>query len=82
MRTYLPGRDIERFINIDSFLCTNIIQGRQIMATITLSIPDAVKKEMDRFPEIKWSEVFRNMIIQKTELLKNLQAKGDLSWHP
>ena len=51
------------------------------MATITLSIPDAVKKEMDRFPEIKWSEVFRNMIIQKTELLKNLQAKGDLSWH-
>jgi hypothetical protein len=48
------------------------------MATVTLSIPDAVKKEMDRLPEIKWSEVFRNMIINKVELFKALQRKGDI----
>jgi len=48
------------------------------MATITLSIPDTVKKEMDKFPEIKWSEVFRNMIIRKIEIFKKLQKKGDL----
>lgn len=47
------------------------------MATVTLSIPHAVKKEMDKFPEIKWSEVFRNMIIKKTQLLKNLKARGE-----
>jgi hypothetical protein len=48
------------------------------MATVTLSIPDDVKKEMDEFPEIKWSEVFRKMIIQKTEAIKRLQARGEL----
>ena len=29
------------------------------MATVTLSIPDELKKEMDKFPEVKWSEVLR-----------------------
>ena len=48
------------------------------MATVTLSVSDAVKKEMDKFPEVKWSEVFRNMIIKKTQSLKKLQEKGDL----
>ncbi|MBI2548977.1 hypothetical protein HYW21_06515 [Candidatus Woesearchaeota archaeon] len=48
------------------------------MATITLSIPDAVKKEMEKFPEIKWSEVFRSMIIQKVELFKALQKNGEI----
>ena len=48
------------------------------MATVTLSIPDAIKKKMDKLPEIKWSEVFRNMIIQKKDLLKNLKARGEL----
>lgn len=48
------------------------------MATVTLSIPDAVKKEMDKFPDIKWSEVFRNMITKKIELFKVLQQRGEL----
>ena len=48
------------------------------MAIITLSIPDAVKKEMDKFPQIKWSEVFRQMIIKKIELFKELQKRGEL----
>ena len=48
------------------------------MATVTLSIPSAVKKEMDKFSEIKWSEVFRTMIIKKTQLLKRLKARGEL----
>jgi hypothetical protein len=68
----------ERFINLDRFMCININNWRYSMATVTLSIPDAVKKEMDRLPEIKWSEVFRNMIINKVELFKALQRKGDI----
>ena len=48
------------------------------MATITLSIPTEVKREMDKFPEIKWSEVFRNMIIQRIETLKKIRARGEL----
>lgn len=48
------------------------------MATVTLHIPDDLKKEMDKYPEIKWSEVFRNMIIKKTELFTSLKKRGEL----
>jgi len=49
------------------------------MATVTLSFPAKFKKRvLDKHPEIKWSEVFRNMIIRKTELFKQLKARGDL----
>lgn len=40
------------------------------MAHITLSIPEQVYKEMKKHPEIKWSEVARQSIIEKTFLLK------------
>ena len=40
------------------------------MAHITLSIPDEVHSEMKRHPEIKWSEVARQSIIQKAVMLK------------
>ena len=40
------------------------------MAHITLSIPDEVYHEMKQHPEIKWSEVARQNIIEKALLLK------------
>ena len=40
------------------------------MAHITLSIPDEVYKEMKLHPEIKWSEIARQSIVQKTGMLK------------
>ncbi|HIH12658.1 MAG: hypothetical protein QT02_C0001G0041 [archaeon GW2011_AR9] len=40
------------------------------MAHITLSLPDEAYMEMKRHPEIKWSEVARHAIIEKTLLLK------------
>ena len=33
------------------------------MATITLSVPDEFKKLIDKHPSIKWSDIFRKMII-------------------
>jgi len=48
------------------------------MATITLSIPNELKERLDKHPEIKWSEVFRSMIIQKVSQLKKLRARGEL----
>lgn len=41
------------------------------MVHITLSVPDDVYREMKKHPEIKWSEIARQSIIQKTALLKN-----------
>lgn len=35
------------------------------MTNITLSIPPELKAEMEKFPEINWSEVARNSIKQK-----------------
>ena len=52
------------------------------MATVTLSIPDELKKRtIDKHPEVKWSEVFRNMIVRKLEQLKKfreLEQRGEL----
>ena len=40
------------------------------MAHITFSIPNPVYKEMKKHPEIKWSEVARQAIVQRTSFLK------------
>ena len=48
------------------------------MAHITLSVPDEVREEMKRHPEVKWSEVARQSIINKAILLKKSLNSGDL----
>lgn len=51
------------------------------MATVTLSIPDELKRKLDSMPEVKWSEVFRNIIIRKVEQLKKFEqmvGRGEL----
>ncbi len=39
------------------------------MVSITLSVPEELKVEMEHFPEINWSEVARAAIRQKVLLL-------------
>lgn len=51
------------------------------MATVTLSIPKELKEELDKHPSIKWSEVFRNMVVKKVEEVRKvekLKARGEL----
>ena len=40
------------------------------MVNITLSIPDELKKEMEKFPEINWSEIARAAIKKRIEILR------------
>jgi len=45
------------------------------MPNITLSIPEDLKKKMDKLPEINWSEVTREVLAEKVRrlvLLKKL----------
>lgn len=52
------------------------------MANITLSIPDDLKKKMEKHSEIKWSQVARNAIekrINDLELLEKLTSKSKLT---
>ena len=44
------------------------------MVNITLSIPEDLKKEMEKFPEINWSEVARSSIRQKLSNLNFLKG--------
>lgn len=44
------------------------------MPNITFSIPPDLKKEMDEFPEINWSEIARIAIKQKIADLRFLRA--------
>ena len=44
------------------------------MANMTLAVPKELKKKMDSFPEMNWSEVARQAFRRKTsdlEILKN-----------
>ncbi len=43
------------------------------MANLTLSIPSDLKMQMDHFPEINWSEVARQAIMEKTRVLGQMQ---------
>ena len=44
------------------------------MTNLTLSIPDDLKVKMGRFPEINWSEVARQAIMEKTRVLERMQS--------
>ncbi len=44
------------------------------MATITLSVPDELKKEMEKFKIINWSAVAREAFVEKINKLKLLEA--------
>jgi len=42
------------------------------MTNLTLSIQDDLKVKMSHFPEINWSEVARQAIMEKTRVLEQL----------
>ena len=52
------------------------------MVNITLSIPEDLKKEMEKFPEINWSEVARDSIkkkIAQLTFLKGFRMDSDIT---
>jgi len=52
------------------------------MPTITVNVDDDLKKRMDKYPEINWSEVTRQAIRDKIETLDvmdELMSKSDLT---
>ena len=42
------------------------------MPSLTLTIPQELKEKMQQFPEINWSEVARQAIIEKTKHLERM----------
>ena len=42
------------------------------MVSITLAVPAELKTEMDRHPEMNWSEIARQAIREKLTLLKKM----------
>ena len=52
------------------------------MTTLTLAVPDEMKKKMDSFPEMNWSEVARQAFTQKIEdmeFLRKFKEKSKLT---
>jgi len=43
------------------------------MVSITLSVPESLKQEMEQFPEMNWSAVARETIKRKIILLKKFK---------
>ena len=52
------------------------------MTTLTLAVPEEMKKKMDSFPEMNWSEVARQAFLQKIEdmeFLRKFKEKSKLT---
>lgn len=43
------------------------------MSSLTLAIPEDLRVKMKQFPEINWSEVARQAIVEKTRILERMQ---------
>jgi hypothetical protein len=43
------------------------------MVSLTLSIPEDIRKEMEKFPEMNWSEIARAAITQRLIMLKKFR---------
>ena len=48
------------------------------MVRMTFSIPDDLKKKIDKRPDINWSEIFIQGIKKKLDTLEKLNAKGEI----
>ncbi len=42
------------------------------MVSLTLSVPPELKSKMDEFPEMNWSEIARQAIRKRLELLRKM----------
>jgi predicted transcriptional regulator len=52
------------------------------MPTLTLAVPEDLKKKMDELPEMNWSEIARKAISEKVKeytLFKSIVAKSKLT---
>lgn len=52
------------------------------MVTMTLAVPEELKRRMDMFPEMNWSEVARQAFFQRIEdleFLKRFKEKSTLT---
>lgn len=43
------------------------------MVSLTLSVPEDLKQEMDQFPEMNWSEIARAAIKKRLLLMKRIR---------
>jgi len=57
-----------KYINVINIL--HIIGGK--MVSITLAVPEELKKEMDTHPEMNWSAIARQAIKEKLNILKKM----------
>ena len=59
-----------------------VLAHKYVMANMTLSIPDELLTRMRKFNEIKWSEVARRAIEQRTrdlEMIEDIASKSKLT---
>ncbi len=52
------------------------------MPTLTLAVPEDLKREMDKLPELNWSEIARKAIAERVteyKLFKSIVAKSKLT---
>lgn len=52
------------------------------MTTMTLAVPEEIKRKMDTFPEMNWSEVARQAFLQKIgdlEFLRKFKSTSTMT---
>lgn len=60
------------------------------MATVTLRVPEEIKKEMEKLKRINWSEVMRKAVAEEirrekmrkaSKTIEELRAKSKIKWN-
>jgi hypothetical protein len=74
----LEGPGEPKGLNICTVFCVlTKFCGGKIMATLTVSIPDELKKKLERHPEINWSAYLKERFVLKLRQLKKFEELID-----
>ena len=55
-----------------------MITKGELMATLTLSIPDELKARLDACPSVNWTEYLKLRFARKLKQLRKLKERGEL----
>jgi hypothetical protein len=72
----------ETFINVMNVTNVKTFMEVKHMVSLTLAVPEDMKKQMDKYSEINWSAVARNAIMKRLDWLAEmdkLTAKSELT---
>jgi hypothetical protein len=71
-------------------MCKEYVQKGCVMVNVTISVPEELKRRMERFKHINWSKVARRAfeevarreeMLKAAEVIKRLRMESQVEWN-